>query len=176
MSNMSNVGISAIPKLLPIAGAWAAPFTLYNIFLSSRIFSQRIKKEVYFGDKDTSVPLPLSLSPLPLLHQHPFQESAEKYSVLELASHSHTNFLENVPLAFILLIIAELNGGNRKALNYTMGALLALRIAHAEAGLMIKGNFGDGGVGRPIGYVGSLGILGGLGAYAAVLVKGYWGF
>ncbi|CZS93137.1 hypothetical protein WAI453_000856 [Rhynchosporium graminicola] len=157
MSNMSNVGISAIPKLLPIAGAWAAPFTLYNIFLSSRIFSQRIKKEVYFGDKDTS-------------------ESAEKYSVLELASHSHTNFLEGVPLAFILLIIAELNGGNREALNYTMGALLALRIAHAEAGLMIKGNFGDGGVGRPIGYVGSLGVLGGLGAYAAVLVKGYWGF
>ncbi|KAL2074132.1 hypothetical protein VTL71DRAFT_7910 [Oculimacula yallundae] len=153
---MSNVGIS-VPKLLPIAGAWAAPFTLYNIFLSSRIFSQRVKTEVFFGDKDTT-------------------DTTAKYSSLELASHSHTNFLENVPLAFILLIIAELNGGNRKALHYTMGALLALRVAHAEAGLMVKGNFGDGGVGRPIGYIGSLGVLGGLAAYAGVLVKGYWGF
>ena len=61
-------------------------------------------------------------------------------------------------------------------LHYTMASLLALRIAHAEAGLMVKGNFGDGGVGRPIGYVGSLGVLGGLAAYAGVLVKGYWEF
>ncbi|KAG4429566.1 hypothetical protein IFR05_014957 [Cadophora sp. M221] len=156
---MSTVGI-AVPKLLPIAGTWAAPFTLYNIFLSNRIFSQRIKTEVYFGDKDTSTST----------------STTTKYSPLELASHSHTNFLENVPLAFILLIIAELNGGNRKALHYTMASLLALRIAHAEAGLMVKGNFGDGGVGRPIGYVGSLGVLGGLAAYAGMLVKGYWGF
>ncbi|KAH6720273.1 hypothetical protein BKA61DRAFT_594548 [Leptodontidium sp. MPI-SDFR-AT-0119] len=57
-----------------------------------------------------------------------------------------------------------------------MASLLALRIAHAEAGLMVKGNFGDGGVGRPIEYVGNLGVLGGLAAYAGVLVKGYWEF
>lgn len=41
---------------------------------------------------------------------------------------------------------------------------------------MVKGNFGDGGVGRPIEYVGNLGVLGGLAAYAGVLVKGYWEF
>ncbi|KAK0101440.1 hypothetical protein ONS95_006613 [Cadophora gregata] len=159
---MTTVGIP-VPRLLPIAGTWAGPFALYNIFLSSRVFNQRLKTHVYFGDKDTSTPTDPSTT-------------TSKYSPLTLASHSHSNFLENVPLAFILLIIAELNGGNRKALHYTMATLLALRIAHAEAGLMMKGNFGDGGVGRPLGYVGSLGVLGGLGAYAGWLVKGYWGF
>lgn len=57
----------------------------------------------------------------------------------------------NAPLAFIFLDIAELNGGNRKALNYTMPMLFALRPAHAELGLRLKGKFGGGGVGRPIG-------------------------
>jgi len=160
---MTTVGIP-VPKLLPIAGTWAAPFALYNIFLSSRVFNQRVKTHIYFGDKDTSSSTDPSTP-----------KATSKYSPLTLSSHSHSNFLENVPLAFILLIIAELNGGNRKALHYTMATLLALRVAHAEAGLMISGNFGDGGVGRPVGYVGSLGVLGGLGTYAAWLVKGHWG-
>ena len=57
-----------------------------------------------------------------------------------------------------------------------MGVLLALRIAHADGGLMLKGDFGGGGIGRPIGYFGTNGVLIGLSAYAAWLAKGYWGF
>ena len=81
-----------------------------------------------------------------------------------------------MPLAFIFLTICELNGGNRKNLNYVMAALLALRVAHADGGLMLKGKFGNNGVGRPLGYFGSSAVLAGLSGYAAYLVKGYWGF
>jgi len=81
-----------------------------------------------------------------------------------------------VPLAFTLLTIAELNGGNRKTLNYVMVVLLALRVAHADGGLRLQGKFGDNGIGRPLGYFGSMGVLGGLAGYTAYLMKGYWGF
>lgn len=62
------------------------------------------------------------------------------------------NFLENVPLAFIFAAVAELNGADRKLLNYAMAALLALRISHAELGLRGKGAIG---LGRPVGYYGT---------------------
>lgn len=48
-----------------------------------------------------------------------------------------------------------------------MAALLAVRIAHAEFGLRLKGAFGTNGVGRPIGYFGSAGVVAGLSGYAA---------
>jgi uncharacterized membrane protein YecN with MAPEG domain len=86
------------------------------------------------------------------------------------------NFLENVPLAFIFLVIAELNGGNRKILHYSMATLLALRIAHAELGLRLQGEFGDNGIGRPIGYFGTASLVMGLAGYASYLCLGYWGF
>jgi hypothetical protein len=60
-------------------------------------------------------------------------------------------------------------------LNYIMASLLALRIAQAEGGLRLQGKFGNNGIGRPVGYFGSMGVLGGLAGYAAFLAKGYWG-
>ncbi|KUJ21194.1 uncharacterized protein LY89DRAFT_429362 [Mollisia scopiformis] len=160
MTTMAPIGIT-VPKLLPIAGTWAVPFVLYNTILSSRIVSTRIQNDYYCGDKlPSSSPTNTKTPP----------------DVLQTATRCHANFLENVPLAFILLIIAELNGGNRKALNYMMGTLFALRIAHAELGLKLQGKFGDNGVGRPLGYFGSIGVLGALGGYCGWLVAGYWGF
>lgn len=93
--------------------------------------------------------------------------------MLTLHSRSFNNFLENVPLAFILLITAELNGGNRKVLTYLMSALLAFRVAHVEYGMYGPDNAA---IGRPLGYFGSCGVLAGLAGYTAYLVKGYWGF
>lgn len=71
----------------------------------------------------------------------------------------------------MLAAFAELNGGNRKTITGLLSALLTLRILHAEAGL-IKGL----GIGRPIGYYGTMTTIAGLAGYAAYLVKGYWGF
>ena len=63
---------------------------------------------------------------------------------LFLDSRAHDNFVENVPLCFTLLAVAELNGANRKALSYAMAVLFVLRIAHVELGLKGKNTVGWG--------------------------------
>ncbi|KAK5676318.1 hypothetical protein LTS10_011130 [Elasticomyces elasticus] len=68
------------------------------------------------------------------------------------AFRSQGNFCENVPLALILAGAVELN-------------------AHAEFGLMVKGY---GGIGRPIGFFGTAGVILGLAGYGAWLVREYW--
>ena len=72
-----------------------------------------------------------------------------------------------------LALAVELNGGNRKALNGSLAALLLLRILYVKLGLMgLKAMSG----GRPIGYYGTLGFIGGMVSYAVYPVKGYWRF
>lgn len=83
------------------------------------------------------------------------------------------NFLENVPLAFIFAAVAELNGADRKILNYMMAALLVFRISHVELGIKRPNTLG---LGRPIGYYGTQGILAGLASWGTWLIKGYWGY
>lgn len=78
-----------------------------------------------------------------------------------------------MPLALTLAGVAELNGANRKVLNYALAALFVLRVAHVEVGLKGKDTVG---LGRPVGYYGTQGFLVGMAGYCAYLVKGYWGF
>ena len=118
--------------------------------------AEREQTKIYHGDSDSTT-------------------SDKIINNLPILTRCQGNFLENVPLAFILLIIAELNGGNKKTLNYVMGTLLASRIAHAELGLKVEEKWGTNGVGRPVGYFGSVGSVLVLGAYAGWLIKGYWG-
>ena len=128
------------------------------MILSNRVVMHRVNSKKYMGET---------------LSSDPSSISNEDPDALYLASRAHANFLENVPLAFIIAAVAELNGGNRKALNVAMGVLLALRVAHVEMGLKGKDTVGPG---RPLGYFGTQAFLGGLAAYGAWLVKGYWGF
>jgi uncharacterized membrane protein YecN with MAPEG domain len=93
--------------------------------------------------------------------------------ILEVAVRSHSNFVENIPLALLGAAIVELNGGNRKILNGGLAALLLFRILHVEFGLRSDDANSPG---RLIGHIGTAGFLGGMSAYAAYLVKGYWGF
>ncbi len=92
---------------------------------------------------------------------------------LEVAIRSHANFVEYVPMSLIAAAIVELNGGNRKILNGGLAALLLFRILHVELGMR---SADTDGLGRSIGHLGTAGFLGGMSAYAAYLVKGYWGF
>ena len=92
---------------------------------------------------------------------------------LEVAIRSHGNYLENVPLALLTAAVVELNGGNRKILSGGLAALLFFRILHVEFGLRGAGARARG---RLIGHVGTAGFLGAMSAYAAYLVKGYWGY
>ncbi|KAI4133509.1 MAG: hypothetical protein LQ341_006160 [Variospora aurantia] len=158
MSSTIGLGVP-VPKMLPVTGAWTLPFTAYLLLLSNRVVYQRVKNKQWIGsqlksDKDNTgnfdTPDPLFLN-----------------------SRCHMNFLENVPYAFILTAVAELNGGNRTYLNYAMGILLAIRIGHVELGMRGKDTLGPG---RPVGQFGTQALLGALAVYGTYLVKGYWGY
>ncbi|KAL8865307.1 MAG: hypothetical protein Q9174_006957, partial [Haloplaca sp. 1 TL-2023] len=143
-----------------VTATWALPFTGYLLFLANRVVYQRIKNEQWIGDKlnksdatktgDSSNPDPLYLN-----------------------IRSHVNFLENVPLAFVLSAIAELNGADRTILNYAMAAFFAARVGHVEMGLRGANTMGPG---RLVGMLSTQAFLGGLAAYGTYLVKGYWGY
>ncbi|KAL8751381.1 MAG: hypothetical protein Q9199_006453 [Rusavskia elegans] len=158
MSSTIGLGLP-VPKMLPVTGAWTLPFTAYLLLLSNRVVYQRIKHKQWIGDKLNS--------------EKDSTGNPENPDPLFLEGRCHLNFLENVPLAFILTAIAELNGANRSVLNYAMAALFAMRVGHVEVGL--RGN-GTMATGRPIGLFGTQGFLAGMAVYTAYLVKGYWGY
>ncbi|GKT47609.1 uncharacterized protein ColSpa_07790 [Colletotrichum spaethianum] len=141
------IGLTTIPRLL-----------LYYAFLSLRVVGERLKDEHYLGENSS-------------------KPGADTKSLnankLYLASRSHTNFAENVPLAFILASLVELNGGSRRTLSWLLGSFLVFRVLHAELGIMQSQGMGYG---RPVGFFGSIGVVGTLAAYGAFLVKGYWGY
>lgn len=127
----------------------------------------RLRDEHWIGDdsskKDGDSPSGKSVVP----------KEANKYNDLLVATRAHANFAENVPLAFIIAGLAELNGANRRVLTSALGALFVFRVLHADAGLIRPGSMSGG---RPIGYFGTCGVLGALAGYSAWLVRGYWGF
>lgn len=141
-----------------MTGLWTLPFAAYFGLLSTRVSLQRLEHKKLIGDRTTvSTGEGTEHDPDPLY----------------LAIRAHANFVEHVPLALIFATVAELNGANRRLLNWTLGALLVMRIAHVELGLKEKGTEG---LGRKIGAPVTNLILGGLAGYSAYLVKGYWGF
>jgi len=126
-----------VPRLLPITRTWTLPFTLYYLILSSRVVSERIKTEIYSSDSSSS-----SSSTAATSNTSPAASSTKKQGPgLATLRVIHANFVENVPWAFVLCAVAELNGANRKMLNSAMAGLLLLRVAHADGGLMLEGKF-----------------------------------
>ncbi|KAK5734253.1 hypothetical protein LTR17_009084 [Elasticomyces elasticus] len=141
------------PMLLPITSSFALPFSIYHLFLQVRVTFTRmaLQKSLETSSKPSS---------------------GNNDDPLLAAFRSQGNFCENVPLALILAGGVELNGGSKIVLVTALGALFVFRIAHAEFGLMVKGY---GGIGRPIGFFGTAGVILGLAGYGAWLVRDYWG-
>ncbi|KAL8705611.1 MAG: hypothetical protein Q9201_001298 [Fulgogasparrea decipioides] len=158
MSSTIGLGVP-VPKMLPVTGTWTLPFTGYLLLLMNRVVYQRIKNKQWIGDK--------------LDGEKDKTGDHRKPDPLYLEGRCHMNFVENVPFAFLLTAIAELNGANRTILNYAMAALFALRIGQVELGLRGKDTLAPG---RIIGLLGTQGFLGGMAAYGTYLVKGYWGY
>lgn len=154
-----------MPMLLPVTGAALLPIGAYAIFHSLRIAYYRLSNQRYHdinlgngkqGDNSDS-----SSSGGNALGHDP----------LYCATRSHGNFFENVPLALLLTAAAELNGASKKLLTYALGTFLALRVLHAEAGIMIQGGLG---LGRTIGFYGTMVWVGTLGVWNFLLTKDYW--
>jgi uncharacterized membrane protein YecN with MAPEG domain len=126
------------------------------MFLSARVSRIRVDSNKMIGSKISEA-----------------NAASNEVDPLEVAVRSHNNYLENVPLALLGAAIVELNGGNRKILNGGLAALLLFRILHVEFGLRSANASAPG---RLIGHIGTGGFLMGMSAYAAYLVKGYWGY
>ncbi|KAB5543140.1 membrane-associated, eicosanoid/glutathione metabolism protein [Coniochaeta sp. 2T2.1] len=144
-----------------VTSTFALPLTAYFGLLSARVIAARKKDHVAFGDGSSS---PTSSTK---------SASATAPSALLIASRSHGNFVEYVPLALLLAGMAELKGGSKRVLSAALGGLLAFRVIHTEFGLRVRGGTGKG---RVVGFMGTMGVLGGLTGYAAWLGRGYWGF
>ncbi|KAK4691971.1 uncharacterized protein P7C71_g5146, partial [Lecanoromycetidae sp. Uapishka_2] len=157
MSTTSTLGVP-FPKMLPITGTWTLPFAAYLVYLSNRVVYRRLQKEKYIGDR---------------YEEGEASTSNDNPDPLLLDSRAHANFVENVPLAFTLVAIAELNGANRKVLNYAMATLFVLRIIHVELGMKGKDTVAFG---RPVGFYGTQAFFAGMASYGTWLVKGYWGY
>ena len=140
---------------LAVAGTFALPYTAYLFLLSARVSRLRVANEKWLGSSCKNV------------------EASTDTDPLEVAVRSHANYMENMPYAFLLAGIVELNGGNRKVLTGSLAALLLFRIIHVELGLRSEGAKASP---RLYGHVGTAGFLAGMSAYALYLVKGYWGF
>ncbi|KAI0165767.1 membrane-associated, eicosanoid/glutathione metabolism protein [Xylariaceae sp. FL1272] len=150
----ANIGLSPAP-LLPVTGGFALPFTAYFTWLSLRVVKYRITEKQFLGEHSSKEGT----------------DEARLQNKMYLANRCHLNFTENVPFAFVLAAVAELNGCDRTVLTRLMSALFIFRVLHADVGL----NKGLG-YGRPIGYWGTMVTMGTLGYYAASLVRGYWGY
>ncbi|PWW74983.1 hypothetical protein C7212DRAFT_205407, partial [Tuber magnatum] len=136
------------------AATWTLPFGAYLLLLSTRVALVRHRTKTYIGD------------------HMPRGEDLQNPDPLFVAGRCLGNYLETVPMAMILAVLAELNGGNRRLVNYALGALLMGKVVQIELGLMRKGTQGGG---RVAGFLASQGILAGMAGYCAYLVRDYWG-
>ncbi len=89
---------------LPITALYASLLALLMIILAYQVIQQRIKHKSGLG------------------HDHE--------SIL-VAGRTHANASEYIPIALILLTLAELNGASSFILHLCGGAFLLARIAHA---------------------------------------------
>lgn len=106
-------------------------------------------------------------------HSLSSSSSEQASDPLYIASRAHGNFVENVPLALIFAAVAEVNGADRKTLNYALAAFFALRVLHVEMGLMVRNATGPG---RIVGYYGTQLWMALVGGWSSWLAKGYWGY
>jgi uncharacterized protein len=89
---------------LPITSLYAAPLALVYVALMGAVGYARSKTTVALGDGGDR-------------------------GLVE-ASRRHMNFVENVPLALLLIALVELNGGSSTWVHVLGGVLLVARLVH----------------------------------------------
>lgn len=161
--NTTITDLSAV-SLVPVTATFAFPLTLYYTFLQARVIGARIKTQQSLAQASP----PSSSADA----TKPRQDDP-----LLAATRSQANFTENVPLALLLAGFVEANGGSRRVLISALSALTVFRVLHVEIGILAKGAKRQyTGIGRPVGFFGTVGVVTGLAGYGAWLVKDVWGF
>nr|WP_242588467.1 MAPEG family protein [Corallococcus macrosporus] len=98
--------------LVPVTSLYAALNAFLTLALSINVSAVRTKLKIFRGDGG--------------------------HAGLGSAIRAHGNNVEQVPLALILLLLAELSGGGSTPLHIFGGALLVARLAHAFG--MLRGS------------------------------------
>lgn len=91
--------------VVPVIALYGSLNAILNVFLASRVSGHRRTSKVSVGMGDSKE--------------------------LEVAARVHGNNAEFVPLAILMLLIAELMGGSSVALHVLGGSLLIARVLHA---------------------------------------------
>ncbi|MBL8742189.1 MAG: MAPEG family protein, partial [Myxococcales bacterium] len=96
---------------VPVVALYGALNAIFNVVLAMRVSGGRMKEKVSIG------PAPAS--------------GGAGARALDVMIRTHGNNAEFVPLALLLLLIAELMGGSSTALHVLGGTLFVARISHA---------------------------------------------
>lgn len=98
--------------MIPVTGLYTALFTLLLLALAYGVVRQRMKLKKGLG------------------HDHPD---------LQVANRAHANAVEYVPVALLLMAVAELNGCSNSLLHLFGLTLFSARLAHAWGFISSKG-------------------------------------
>jgi uncharacterized protein len=90
--------------MLSITAIYAALLAIVGVILGERVGLFRLKTKVSLGDGGNSEMI--------------------------VRNRQHMNFVENVPMALILIALVEMNGGSAPWVHALGGALLAARLIH----------------------------------------------
>jgi uncharacterized membrane protein YecN with MAPEG domain len=90
--------------MLSITAIYAALLAIVGVVLSERVGLFRLKTKVSLGDGGNAEMI--------------------------VRNRQHMNFVENVPMALVLIALVEINGGSAAWVHGLGGALLAARIIH----------------------------------------------
>ncbi|CAM0134749.1 hypothetical protein VKS41_000696 [Umbelopsis sp. WA50703] len=140
---------------LPASASWAPLFAGYSVYLTYRVIKARIDAKVIVGDGVIEE----------LKTQKGGSDDVDpiKYKELRTAMRCQSNFVENVPLALILIAVLESNRVNTKAVHGLLGTLFLARVLHSDFGMFW--NSKALGSGRPLGFMVTNGVI---------LVAGIW--
>lgn len=102
----------------PITGLYTSLLALLIVYLATRVALARKSNKIGIGDNGN-------------------QE-------LIVAIRAHANAIENIPLALLLLLMAELNGLSAVYLHIAGVVLVVSRLAHAHGFVKTKGLYSPG--------------------------------
>jgi len=159
--------------LTPATLVWSPIFAGYSWALAAQVSFYRIRTNKFLGTGDDAVKGPHEIESK--VTKDPI-ELAENNRKLVVATRAYGNFTEAVPLALLLIAIAEINQAPTRLVHGVYATLFALRIAHVELGIKLAPT----GLGRLVGAHGTFLLTTLTGIYNFYLgfdsLKAYLGF
>ncbi|KAJ3027049.1 UNVERIFIED_CONTAM: hypothetical protein HDU68_004585 [Siphonaria sp. JEL0065] len=130
---------------LPATGIWSVAFVGLNIVLLFPIFTTRVKYLISIGDGAAELEA-FTRNTTDVNHVEAYKNRVKQ---LAFNVRAHANFIENVPLAIIVVGVAELNGIDSQVIHGLFATLFLARLMHWLTLSNVKTN--GSGAGRAIG-------------------------